>query len=285
MVAGFESSRGSWGKMSKRRRRKKRINWIKLRIFCLMGIILCLFINLGIFTYRNIYPIVMDYAKNQSVNIATLVIQQGIAESGLVSFNMDEVLTFEETKDGYVSSIAVNAPLLNQLLVSTTKKVEEKILLVESGDFSQLGLDDIQGGPLKEGISFNVPLGSAFNLSLLHDYGPKFPVTANVIGNAVTDVKTDVQPYGINNAMLKIYLSIKVSVQVQMPFKSEQIEVFVESPLAIKIISGQIPQYYYIGNSTASPLNPTSSDLDSGSGNSASPNLDVSEGMENLLLE
>ncbi|HAX73536.1 MAG TPA: sporulation protein YunB [Firmicutes bacterium] len=271
--------------MSKRRRRKKRINWIKLRIFCLMGIILCLFINLGIFTYRNIYPIVMDYAKNQSVNIATLVIQQGIAESGLVSFNMDEVLTFEETKDGYVSSIAVNAPLLNQLLVSTTKKVEEKILLVESGDFSQLGLDDIQGGPLKEGISFNVPLGSAFNLSLLHDYGPKFPVTANVIGNAVTDVKTDVQPYGINNAMLKIYLSIKVSVQVQMPFKSEQIEVFVESPLAIKIISGQIPQYYYIGNSTASPLNPTSSDLDSGSGNSASPNLDVSEGMENLLLE
>ncbi|MGL4338206.1 MAG: sporulation protein YunB [Turicibacter sp.] len=271
--------------MRRRKRRKQRINLNRIKWIFILGIIICCIINFFTFLYRNVYPLVMDYAQTQTVNIATLIIKEGIAESELISFNVDEVIKFEENDTGFVSSVIVNTPLLNRLLVSTTQKVEEKLLLVENGDYSQLGLKAIDGGALKEGVLLNVPWAAALNLSLFHNVGPKFPVTAKVIGNAVTDMKTDVKPYGINNAMLEISIQTTVKLEVNLPFKSQEVMVNVKSPLVIKMITGQIPQYYYIGNSTASPMNPFTNNIEGSNSPEVSPDLDVSEGMENVLLQ
>ena len=206
------------------------------------------------FMYSNIYTIVMNYASKQTINIATLIIKEAIGQSELVNFNVDDVIHFEENDEGYVSSVYINTPELNRLLVSATHQVEEKLLLVESGDLSELGLDAIYGGPYEDGVLLSVPLMAAFNLSLFHEYGPRFPVSAKLIGNAVTDIETDVKPYGINNAMLEISLKVTVRMKVTLPFKSDETMVSVSSPIVIKMITGQTPQYYYIGSSSALPL-------------------------------
>lgn len=232
----------------------------------------------------------MNYASKQTINIATLIIKEAIGQSELVNFNVDDVIHFEENDEGYVSSVYINTPELNRLLVSATHQVEEKLLLVESGDLSELGLDAIYGGPYEDGVLLSVPLMAAFNLSLFHEYGPRFPVSAKLIGNAVTDIETDVKPYGINNAMLEISLKVTVRMKVTLPFKSDETMVSVSSPIVIKMITGQTPQYYYIGSSSASPLSPFTNE--SGKTNesqtpapSASPEQGVENGMENILLQ
>ena len=265
-----------------RRRRKRRLR-MKWNILFISGIFICILINISVFLYRNTYPYVMSYAKNQLQNIATLVIKQGIAESDVVSFDITDAIMFEENYAGEITSIVINTPLLNNLLISTTERIEDKLLLVETGDFSELGLTSVETGPLAEGIGIEVPLFSAFNLSMLHQYGPKIPVAIDVIGNAETDVVTNVKEYGINNALLEILLDIEVKMQVQLPFKSEELEVNVHSPLIVKLINGPIPEYYYIGNSSASPMNPLQGEGDTKP--NPGPELDTSQGLENILMD
>lgn len=273
----------------RQRRRKKTTNFLKKwkRRF-IASLIIGGLIYLAHFMYSNIYTIVMNYASRQTVNIATLIIKEGISQSDLVSFKIEDVIHFEENDEGYVSSIYINTPALNRLLVSATHQVEEKLLLVENGDLSELGLDAIYGGPYEDGVLLSVPLTAALNLSLFHEYGPRFPVSAKIIGNAVTDIETKVEPYGINNAMLKILLKVTVKLKVTLPFKSDESTVTVSSPLVIKLITGETPQYYYIGSSSASPLSPFTNE--SGKTNetetpSASPEQSVQNGMENILLQ
>lgn len=280
--------------MKKRRRRKKRYHinlkkWKTIFIICMIlwGIVVGLK-----FMYQSVFPVVMGYAKTQTINIATLVIKEGIGKSDLVSFKMDDVIKFQEKDDGTVSSILVNTPALNRLLVSTTQQIEEKLLLVETGDLSELGLDAIYGGPYEDGVLINVPLAAAFNLSLFHDIGPKFPVTAKINGSAVTDIATEVRPYGINNALLEILLKVTVSMYVGLPFKSEEVTVTVSTPLVLKMITGDIPQYYYIGSSSASPLSPFTNESGKTPQSSsttpapnASPDQSVESGLENILLQ
>ncbi|MDB8543050.1 sporulation protein YunB [Turicibacter sanguinis] len=279
----------------RRRRRRKRyyINlkkWRRIGIAVLVG--WGIYVSLT-FMYQNLYPVVMTYAKAQTTNIATLIIKEGIAQSELVNFKIDEVIKFKENDEGLVSSIIVNTPVLNRLLVSTTQQIEEKLLLVESGDLTELGLDAIYGGPYEDGVLINIPWAAAFNLSLFHDIGPSFPVSVKLNGSTVTDIVTEVKPYGINNALLEILLKVDVKLEVLLPFKSDEVTVSVSSPLVLKMITGQTPQYYYIGNSSASPMNPISGSTDTSSSNSntqtpapnPSPEQSVAEGMENLLLE
>ena len=93
----------------RRRRRRKRyyINlkkWRRIGIAVLVG--WGIYVSLT-FMYQNLYPVVMTYAKAQTTNIATLIIKEGIAQSELVNFKIDEVIKFKENDEGLVSSIIV----------------------------------------------------------------------------------------------------------------------------------------------------------------------------------
>ncbi|MDE5977645.1 MAG: sporulation protein YunB [Turicibacter sp.] len=273
---------------NKRKRKSSFLKKLKRRL-----IAVSILVGLGYgtyFVYHNIYALVLSYASKQTINIATLIIKEAIGNSELVSFAVEDVISFKENEEGYVSSVYINTPLLNRLLVSATQQVEEKLLLVESGDLSELGLDAIYGGPYEEGVLTSVPLTAALNLSLFHEYGPSFPVSAKLIGNAETDIETAVQPYGINNAMLEISLKVTVRLKVSLPFKSEESTITVKSPIVIKMVTGQTPEYYYIGNTTNSttPLSPFSKESGGtveGKTPSLSPDQSVKNGMENILLE
>ena len=284
---GLEVSRRS---RRRHKNRRKKSDFLKKWRRRLVGLGVVGGLIYGIFfTYHNLYSMVVDYASTQTVNLATLMIKEAVGNSVLVSFNIDEVIRFKENKEGYVNQVYINTPKLNQLLVSASQEIEEKLLLVESGDLSELGLDTIDGGPYEEGILLHVPLTAALNLSLFHEYGPKFPVRATVVGNAQTDIKTNVKPYGINNAMLEILLTVSVRLKVGLPLKSEETVVNVSTPLVIKMISGGIPEYYYIGSSSSTtPLSPFTNESGEGGSQvktpSASPDQNVQNGMENILL-
>ena len=269
--------------MSKKRhykKRKKNQGQVKRWVIIILSVMMIA--GIVKYTSSQIYPFVMSYAKNHLTNIATLVIKQSIAESDIVTFDMKEAIMFDENEKGEVSNIIVNTPLINHLLVTTSQNIEEKLLYVEEGRFSELGITFLDDGPLKDGVSLEVPLLAAFNLAVSQDVGPQIPVHIDVIGNTETDIVTNVKTYGINNALLEILLDIKVKMQVQLPFQSELLSVNVHSPLIVKLITGPIPEYYYIGNSSASPFTPMP---ENESAPNPSPELDTSEGLENLLMD
>jgi len=84
----------------------------------------------------------------------------------------------------------------------------------------------------------------ATNNALLSNVGPKIPVRVSLSGEMESNIKTEIEEYGINNSVLKIIINVSVSEQIILPLLSKKITVDNDVPIAIKMIQGQIPDYY-----------------------------------------
>ena len=104
------------------------------------------------------------------------------------------------------------------------------------------------------GIVYYIPFGVVTDIPVIADVGPKIPVKTNLVGSVISNVKTEVIDYGINNVLLKVYIKVMVSEQVILPFISKRINTEIDIPVLIKVIQGSIPSVYGGMFSSTSPL-------------------------------
>ena len=68
------------------------------------------------------------------------------------------------------------------------------------------------------------------------------------------EVVSTIQEYGINSALIEIKLCVSGKSSVLLPLKTKAVDISLSVPLAVKIIHGQIPDYY-IGSSVVGGVN------------------------------
>lgn len=90
-------------------------------------------------------------------------------------------------------------------------------------------------------ILFMIPIGALSNQALFTNMGPKIPVQIYFVDNVFTEIKTKVTDYGINNAIIEIYLSINLTYEIVSPFVREQVTLNYNLPIDQKIITGVVP--------------------------------------------
>ncbi len=90
-------------------------------------------------------------------------------------------------------------------------------------------------------IFFMIPIGALSNQALFTSMGPKIPVQIYFVDNVFTEIKTKVTDYGINNALIEIYLSINLTYEIVSPFVREQVTLNYNLPIDQKIITGVVP--------------------------------------------
>ena len=91
---------------------------------------------------------------------------------------------------------------------------------------------------------YEIPLSRFTNNIFIGNIGPKIPVKFNIVGDAHSNIKTNVKEYGINNALVEIIVNISVTERVIMPFISKKVDISVDVPISIKLVKGEIPIYY-----------------------------------------
>ena len=138
---------------------------------------------------------------------------------------------------------------LNQFTIELTSLLTKDLDLMVKGEFEELDLDIgriSSNSYLKvdEGILFLISLGSATGNSLLANIGPKIPLNLSVIGNVQTDVHSKVSNYGLNNALIEVFVDVQIQMVIQMPFLSEKAKIKKTIPLTMEMIQGDIPNYY-----------------------------------------
>jgi len=114
-------------------------------------------------------------------------------------------------------------------------------------DLPENSLDNYDINLLKKGIIYEIPLGVVTNSSFLGNLGPKVPVRLSLIGDVVTGISTNVVEYGINNAMLEVNVDVEVTTRINLPFVTDEMTVKNSIPIAMKVIQGKIPNFYYDG--------------------------------------
>ena len=202
--------------------------------------------------------IIMNYAQMEAQKISSIVINDAVDKNITADLDINKLFVITKEDNGDIKSIDFNSPLVNKYLTTATKAIQEDLKKIESGDIESLhlsnnSLDKYDKSKLKKGIIYEVSSGVIFNNAFLANIGPKIPVKLNLIGDVTSRISTEVTDYGINNALIQVYVNLKVTEQVIIPFSKEKIDINTKIPVALKMVTGTVPKYYVNGLTKDSP--------------------------------
>lgn len=243
----------------KRIKLKKKIKIKKINILIIAIIIILIGI---VFTFnfinKKISTVIMNYATLEAKKLSSIIINKAISKHITEKINPDDLFTIMQDSNGEIKSIDFNSSEVNRFLTETTNSVQINLRNIEKGDidaleFSDSVLVDYDKEKLKQGIIYEISSGIIFDNSLLNNIGPKIPVKINLVGDATSNVSSEVKNYGINNALIEVYVNLEINEQVILPFYEDVIKVSSKVPVALKLVTGTVPKYYVSGLNESTP--------------------------------
>ena len=232
----------------KKSKRIKKSNLIVITLLlCLMIVSLLLNLINNRFT-----PILLETAELEIGKFSTIVINKAIAQVLDDKINTDDLFDVITNTDGEIQTIDFNPIIVNQVLNVATSVVQNNLKLLEEGNLDTIGIYDMdlpedRISDLEKGIITKIPIGVITKNSLLSNLGPSIPIRLHYVGDVNSNITTEIIPYGINNAMVKIGVKLQMSAQIILPFLTEKMMLECDIPLAIKMIQGSVPNYYGSG--------------------------------------
>lgn len=226
----------------------KRIKFKEKIIIVIIIIIILTFIGLKILNTK-VMPKLLEYAKIESDKIGTLIINDAVSKKIVEELNVDELFIITRDSNNEIISIDFNTVVVNKVLTTATHQIELNLKYLENNKIDSIDLPNniILSGNQSSGIYFLLPSGIIFSNSLISNLGPKIPVKLNLVGSIISGISTKVTNYGINNALIELYLDLEVNLKVILPFVSDTVVVKTSVPIAIKMLKGKVPEYYLNG--------------------------------------
>jgi len=221
---------------------KKRIkyNWLVF-IVVMLVCILTTFI-FAVFN-KKINPKLIEISRQNLNKITYSLIMDYLDDEILNQEYLDNILIITKNKNQEILAVDFNLENAYVVLSEITRRIEENINELEKGHIKI----DYYDGYLTAGANalvLSVPMGAVSDYVYLNNIGPKIPVKIDFIGTVVTNLKTKITNYGLNNVLVELYAYIWLTEEITTPvtFKTEKIEYDVL--IAAKMINGRVPSFY-----------------------------------------
>ena len=209
--------------MKLKKYKKKTIgNYISREIIITIISIIVSILIINLF-YRNFNKVIVPLAEMETRKYLTEIINNSTRE---IEFNKD-LFTIDRNNN-------------NEIIMVNYNSYEATKLINEITDNIQNDFNKIDGGM----VIMSIPLGIIFKNDLIKNFGPKIKVKVDIMGNVLSELETEVKPYGINNALVEVRVKLVANARCVLPFVSKDITVNNVIPLSINIVSGSIPEAY-----------------------------------------
>lgn len=232
-------------------KKKKKLFTIFLYIF------LTAFITASLIIYyfnRLLTPALIKSASITVEKITSVIIsncvKKYLIEEG-VDMNLVDII---KDDNGKVQFIKYNTNEVNKISMDISDLVLDDINHLALGEFEKIdfilpNITEKYYQEISDGIIFGISIGNIFNNNFLANIGPRIPLKMNLNGNVDVEIKNQITEYGMNNALMEIYIEIQARPIIIMPFLSEEIEITNKIPLVTEIIQGEIPEGYFSSTS------------------------------------
>ncbi|HLR70618.1 MAG TPA: sporulation protein YunB [Pseudogracilibacillus sp.] len=216
---------------------------------------------------RGIRPTLMDIANEKTIEFATRTINSAVKSTEDISF--DDLVVTEMDNNGNVATMGWNSEAVNRALRLATERAEYFLYGMNKGE--QLDVDDHDIRPIEFGDSVDelaakdptvveIPLGQATGNTVLANLGPKIPVHFEIVGSLRSDVVHEIKEFGVNAALVEIFIPVEVNIRIVVPFSTETAEVSTRVFIDSRVIMGDVPEFYNAGSgdgpSISVPRNP-----------------------------
>lgn len=127
----------------------------------------------------------------------------------------------------------------NVLLKKIINNLEGSVKRIELGKITDYhNLEMLRSN---NGIVVFMPIGVATNNTLFARLGPKVPVKVSFLENVDAYVDVEVENYGINNSLIKLYINMKVEEIVELPIEKDRNNIEYKFLIASKLVNGEVP--------------------------------------------
>lgn len=215
-------------------------------------ILLIAFVLAGVVIYYFNKLLSPALIKSASYNVEriTSVVVSNCVRKYLSGDGVDlELVEVIKGSDDRVEFIRYNTSSVNKISMDISDLVLEDINYMVLGEFEKINfilpnVTERYYTEISDGIVLGVSIGNIFNNNFFANIGPRIPLKLNMISNVEVEVKNSITEYGMNNALMEVYIEVKVTPVIVMPFLSKEIEVIEKIPLVTEIIQGEIPESY-----------------------------------------
>lgn len=224
-------------------------NYYKFIFFIFCFIIYSCVNNLLVWYLDSVTPKIntIVYAKLEKITYE--IITDKINTDLINENNLRDVLLITKNDEGEILTVDYNLEkayrvnnMINNSVVASITNLSDGLLLT---DEFFLGEDSIY---------INQPLFINSNYVILSALGPQVPIKVSFIGTVVTNLKTKITSYGLNNVLNELYVTVLISEIVTTPLNSEKLFIEYDILIDATMINGRVPSYFgseYITESNA----------------------------------
>lgn len=217
------------------------------KVIAIISLIIIILMFLMSYISKNITPVFLNYAEVEARKFISSVINKAIAET-----RIDDSLFIINESNNEINTIDFDMNKVNEILTNISYNIQSSFKAMDQGLY--IDIPGYDSEKLRKGVIYELPSGLIFKNNLLSNIGPKIPIKLSMRGSIISNIDTSVTNYGINNAMIKVFINLNINQQVVLPFTLKKIEVNTSIPVIIKLVSGNIPNYYFGGMGNSSPI-------------------------------
>lgn len=237
--------------MMKNRKKKRKLSLLDWIIYIVLVGIVCSFLFIYYFN-KILGPGLIECAENEMRRLTVLVMNNS-SNKYLKEYSVNHLLDISRDENHKIEMISYDTKVINEITNNVIDILERDLHYMVKGDFEKLdfqlkNVTDNYYEMLNDGVLFTVSMGSATGNRLLSNLGPKIPLNLSIVGDVMAEVETDITEYGLNNAMVEVYIQIEVNTVIHMPFLSKKVKIENKVPLVMEMIQGEMPSYYYSMN-------------------------------------
>lgn len=190
---------------------------------------------------QKISPKMIKVIENKINKLSNDIIMDSFNSQLLNKHDINNILKITKNKEEEIIAVDFDLEKAYQISLNLTKNIKKSLKELPDTKLSDEYLLKSQGN---NGYIILLPVGLATNNNYLANLGPKIPVKVTFIGNLVTGLKTKVKDYGINSALIEVYINISLSEEILIPYVSKKINNSTQILLSSQMIEGVVPDIY-----------------------------------------
>ena len=199
---------------------------LRLRAVALLLILSVLTACFSYVSDRRMTPIINTLALSRAQNLATVIINDTVAEAlGADGYSFSRLITTEYDDSGKIAALSVDSVGMNRLKSLVSVSITKAIGEIEESRIS-------------------IAVGTLTGSTILTGRGPKITLNVHISCACSIEVRNSFEYTGINQTVHKVMLDITTDVYVLSVGNTLSSQVFTSIPVSETVIIGQIPEIY-----------------------------------------
>ncbi|MGZ6503237.1 MAG: sporulation protein YunB, partial [Tumebacillaceae bacterium] len=198
--------------MAMKIRGRRKLN-MKFMVFLILAMVMASTVQTFYYIDHNLRPTFMVLAEEKSKQLATDVINKAVIEQIADNTNYDSLIDFKQQSNGRLTAGYFNMQEAVRIQGEVTDNIQKAL----------------QSLPQK---SLSLPLGIAFNNSILASMGPNIPIQITPIGTVKSNIGWDTREAGINQTVHILYLQVDIQTEVLVPFATKPFDLSTKVPIS-----------------------------------------------------